>query len=170
MLLGESSKLHEIVRNKLGRLETLMEEAEKREAEVSSFLSEQNRFKQKHILWIYGQTGLSDASIIKSFQSKGISNVREEQLPLNDYGSVSRFDVVVFSVGATDNIDDTFVSLLIELKSNSEPPVIVYTYNDGAQIRLGKEEWKILDTYDNYTVANFPGSLQTTLNNIVRWL
>jgi len=155
---------------KVKELDLLAENVSNREREINTFLEAQDEYKHKNIIWIYGEKNTKDIDIINSLKKKNIKNVYE--VLLGDQISFDKinYHAVVVSISNNSNIDDSFLDLIKLLKNNNEPPLVVYTYNEGQQIRLLKEQWDILDKYENYTVANFPGSLQTTLNNILRWL
>ena len=168
--LDEQSKsIRDAFRDKLNELEKLKEGVSQKEEEISLFLSEQNKYKSKNIIWVYGEDGIRDASIIGSLKSKDIKNVHEVVLGASIHIDETSYQAIVFSISKKENINPEFERFLSELKLRGEPALVVYTYNEGQQVKLSKDEWNVLDKYDNYTVANFPGSLQATLNNILRW-
>lgn len=119
----------------------------------------------KHVQWIYGAEGFSDIEIIHSAKTKWPLQVHESVVDAGWHADKSQCDVAVFSMKQMTDMAQSFDSLIVKLKTLGEPPLIMFVFNPQSKIQLHDAQLAQLNRYSNYTVVNFPGSLQTALGN-----
>ncbi|WP_028885414.1 hypothetical protein [Teredinibacter turnerae] len=127
--------------------------------DVRHYYREKQRVK--HVQWIYGAEGVSDIEIIHSAKTKWPLQTYERVFDANWQAEKAQCDAVVFSMKKQDDVQHSLDGLIAKLKKLGEPPLIMFV----PKIRLSNTQQDQLDQYSNYSVANFPGTLQTALGN-----
>jgi len=127
--------------------------------DVRHYYREKQRVK--HVQWIYGAEGISDIEIIHSAKTKWPLETYERVFDTNWQAEKAQCDAVVFSMKKQDDVQHSLDGLIAKLKKLGEPPLIMFV----SKGRMSESQQDQLDQYSNYSVANFPGTLQTALGN-----
>jgi hypothetical protein len=137
--------------------------------EIQKQVDKLRAFQDQLAVWVFAGTEMNAQPEMDALRGAGLSNISILTPEEGEGFEIGDPDLVILSFDGTEE-GRRRLGIIVEILKQAAPPVslLIYTYNPDGEIRLQKADWEILQDFRWFLPVNFPATLLSQAQSLIR--